>query len=267
MKLKTLRDLSLLVGIFGVIWLFFILFPPGCNTRLQITAEEEKKFGDLLAHEVVLRQFNNVRQEEPLLDSVVSLVTTRLMESGEASLFDYHFYILDDSTPNAFAIPGGHVFIFRGLFRYCGSAEELAGVLSHEIGHCEHRHSMRKLIKDVGLNIVLSSVTGDNSTQLSEFGHMVLSSRFSRAYEKDADDFAVRLLEKSGINPSSLALFFERLNEEGLDYSEDMEWMASHPHNNRRIKAIRGYQPPESFKERRLDVDWERVQEAAQTKY
>src|SRR5690606_9225318 len=145
---------------------------------------------------------------------------------------DYKFYILQDSTVNAFAIPGGHIFLHRGLFLFCNSAEELAGVISHEIGHCEHRHSMRKLLKEVGLSVVISTLSGGNSGQLTEYGQMVVSSKFSRDYEKDADKYAVRLMENSSINPVVLSDFFERLNKAGLDYPQSMEWMASHPHNN-----------------------------------
>ena len=113
--------------------------------------------------------------------------------------------------------------------------------MAHEIGHVEKRHTASKLIKEFGLKILFSIVTGGDTILLGELWESTVSGAFDRSNEKEADQYAMELLERAKIAPTAIASFFRKLNREELDYNENMEFLMTHPHNNSRIKASLSY--------------------------
>ena len=97
---------------------------------------------------------------------------------------------------------------------------------------------------------------------LDELWETVLSSNFDRSQEKEADQFALKLLEEAQISPTAIASFFRKLNRENLDYNEKMELLMTHPHNNSRIKSSLEYKTQEGFKPQLINIDWNLVKKA-----
>tara|TARA_B110000046_G_scaffold125408_1_gene131912 strand:+ start:4125 stop:4952 length:828 start_codon:yes stop_codon:yes gene_type:complete len=275
MNLKIVTDLVKTIGFFGgillVLYFGMQLLPKETKTKWfystqesqLISYEQELKLGDLIAEYVIETTNQNVLKNE-LIDSVVWAVSAHLQKQIEFSEYDYKIQVLDNPEINAFTIPGGRIYVFKGLLKFCDSAEHLAAVLAHEMGHIEKRHTVSKLVKEFGLKIIFSMAMGGDSVLFSELGQTLLSSKFDRSQEKEADQFALELLENTQISPTSIASFFRKLNRENLEYNENMELLMTHPHNNSRIKASLEYKTQDDFNAEPLSIDWDRVKAVLQ---
>lgn len=132
----------------------------------------------------------------------------RPLESAAPSGFDLNVRVVDTEAVNAFAAPGGSIVIFRGLIDAAGSADEVSGVLAHEIAHVIHRHPTEATIRVLGSWIFFRALFGDS---VGAAGSLLIAFAHSRKNEAEADRTAVMLLQESGIDPQGLADFFERL--------------------------------------------------------
>lgn len=140
---------------------------------------------------------------------------------------------------NAVALPGGQVLIFDGLLQDAKSADEVAGVLAHEVGHVRKRHVMTALLRQFGLSILASGFNSgfaENAFGLASLG-------YSREAEREADEYARARMKTADISPLGSAGFFERMARQSGDKAEDrpavVGWMASHPSSGERAKAYR----------------------------
>ena len=273
MKKKIVLDGLKSLGIFGGIFLLFYLglnllseekktkwFYSDKKTSL-ISFEQEIALGELVAAHIISAQY-----KEPLtsktIDSMMWAVSKRLQQQIPATAYDYTIVVLDDPQVNAFTIPGGNIYVFKGLISFCDSPEQLAAVLAHEMGHVEKRHTVDRLVREFGLSILFSIMTGGDSVLLSDVYQTLISTGFSRSQEKEADQFALELLEDANISPKSIASFFRKLNRENLAYNEKIELIMTHPHNKARIKASLAYEVDVDFKEIPLDLNWEKIKRA-----
>ena len=273
MKKKIVLDGLKSLGIFGGIFLLFYLglnllseekktkwFYSDKETSL-ISFEQEIALGELVAAHIISAQY-----KEPLtsktIDSMMWAVSKRLQQQIPATAYDYTIVVLDDPQVNAFTIPGGNIYVFKGLISFCDSPEQLAAVLAHEMGHVEKRHTVDRLVREFGLSILFSIMTGGDSVLLSDVYQTLIYTGFSRSQEKEADQFALELLEDANISPKSIASFFRKLNRENLAYNEKIELIMTHPHNNARIKASLAYEVDVDFKEIPLDLNWEKIKRA-----
>lgn len=260
---KTLRDLLILAIVFGGIWAGIAYLPIVWKAPdLTISKEQEQKLGDILAEKSILAEWENINNQYPMADSAIRIITRRLLNQIDTPGYNYRFYLLRDSTINAFTIAGGHIFIFEGLLKFCETPEELAAVLAHEIGHAEKRHIAKKLTKELGLTLITTILGGGNDNMAKEAGKILLSKGFDRKYEEEADQYSINMLEKAGISPYKLASFFRRLDENGLSYNKNLEFMMTHPHHDTRVKDILSHQTPAKFKEIPFKLDWEGVKKS-----
>src|SRR5690606_16362584 len=107
-----------------------------------------------------------------------------------------------NSQINAFALPGNHIVFYTGLLEYAENAEEVAGVMAHEIGHLEKNHVMKKLVKEIGLEMLFAMIGGDAGFEiLKQTGKTLSSSAFDRANETEADNYAVETLALADVDP------------------------------------------------------------------
>jgi Zn-dependent protease with chaperone function len=147
--------------------------------------------------------------------------------------------IVDVPIINAFALPGGRIYLFRPVIERASSADEVAAVLAHEIGHVVNRDSMRAVMHDGALSVLASLIIGDVSggTFIAIFGRMMLGSAFSREQEREADRVSVQLMREAGADARALNLFFGRLlQQEGKEGQSDL--FRSHPLTEERIERV-----------------------------
>ncbi len=263
MRASIFRDLLILLVIFGVIWAAFTYFPIFPDEKvLEIPVDKEEKLGELIMEELMA---DMEETNTPALDSAIYVISETLLENIGLTDYEYDIKVVNNEDVNAITLPGGNILIFSGLIEFVESAEELSAVVAHEIGHVELRHVVKKLIKELGLTILLSVFTGNDPVLIHEIGKIASSTVFDRRQEKKADEYALELLTKSGINPRIMASFFRRLSKEYGDIHESLEFLSTHPNNNSRIKNALQYKLPEDFEEKKLPVDWERVKASLNT--
>jgi predicted Zn-dependent protease len=152
--------------------------------------------------------------------------------AGEELSYDLQIAVLDHEMVNAFAAPGGHVVIMRGLLDRSDGPDAVAAVLAHEIGHVEARDATRHALRAAGsaglLSMVMGDVTGGAAAVF--LGERVLQASYTREAEAQADLFALRLLNGAGISSMGMADFFEGLAEEEGGIGDALPgYLASHP--------------------------------------
>ncbi len=143
-----------------------------------------------------------------------------LVRHSKRSNIQYYIKVVDTDEVNAFALPGGFLYVNRGLISIADTESELAGVISHEIGHVVGRHGAKALTRQLGLEIVLGMISGRNPTgvqrvasQLAGIGGILSMLHYSREAEREADALAVENLREAGFDPYGVAAFFEKLLE------------------------------------------------------
>jgi predicted Zn-dependent protease len=141
---------------------------------------------------------------------------------------------------NAFATPGGYIFVYVDLIKYLDSADQLAGVLGHEIAHSDRRHSARNLERVYGVAILLDIVLGKGSSQLAQITKQLALGlaglSFSRDMEREADEYSVIYLNSTSYRCNGAAGFFEKLQAEGK--CGGLTWTSTHPDPCERVQNI-----------------------------
>ncbi|GAA3941605.1 M48 family metalloprotease [Hymenobacter algoricola] len=144
--------------------------------------------------------------------------------------------IKDDATLNAFASPGGHIYVFSGLIKYLDHEDQLAGVLAHEIAHADRRHTSRQLQQQYGIGVLLSLLLGENPNQLAQIAAGLGQLKFSRDFEKEADTYSVIYLSGTDYACDGAAGFFIKTQAAGG--GNPPEFLSTHPNPDNRVEAI-----------------------------
>ena len=186
----------------------------------------EQRMGDAM-----IGDMGNRLCHTPEGDAALEAMVDRVNDDGDP----IRFGVANSEMVNAVALPGGRVLLFDGLVQEAESAEELTGILAHEIGHVRERHVMTALLRQFGLAILTTGV--DTSVGSSLLG--VASMSYSRAAEREADEWARAAMAKGDVSPLGAARFFERLLEEGADTPRALTWLGSHPAQGERAEAFR----------------------------
>ena len=208
----------------------------GCGS---ISTQQEQQLGADYAAQI--------NQQLPIVDdrqvnSYINDLGRRIAAAGDRHL-PYRFYIVNAEQVNAFAVPGGYIYVNRGLIEHADNMMELAGVLAHEIGHVEERHSVEQMERLQGANLGLNlayvllgrAPTGVEEAAIGLGGNLVFA-KYSRGAEDEADAQAIPLLMSAGINPRGLLTFFHELLEQQSRSPSALEaWFSTHPTTTERI--------------------------------
>lgn len=144
--------------------------------------------------------------------------------------------INDKKTLNAFCTPGGYIYVYTGLIKYLDSEDQLAGVMGHEIGHAAARHSTRQMTKTMPAAVLADAILGKQEA-VKQVAVGLLSLKFSRAHETEADDLSVTYLCATGLNAAGCAGFFKKIEKQGGSGGTP-EWLSTHPSSKSRVKDI-----------------------------
>jgi predicted Zn-dependent protease len=218
------------------------------NQRISLTVEEEIALG-LQSAPQMAEEFGGLDPDENA-SALVESVGNRLVEASEAGETDYEFdfhLLADDQTVNAFALPGGQIFITRALFDLLETEGELAGVLGHEIGHVVGRHSSEQIAKSqliqglagaasVGLYDPENPQSATASQMAMVVGQMV-NMKYGRDDELQSDTLGVRFLADAGYDPRALIQVMEVLAS-ASGGSRQPEFMSTHPDPGNRVEQI-----------------------------
>jgi predicted Zn-dependent protease len=229
-----------------VIGLSFTVSCAAVNQLNLLTPKDEVEIGRQASKEI--------EKEMPMLKdaTVVAYIDSlgqAMVKASELTMFEYHFNVVDTDDVNAFALPGGYLYVNRGLIETADTEAELAGVIGHEIGHVVGHHGARQISKQYGLAVAVEVITGggensslarDIASQFASFGAGLTLLKYGRLAEQESDAYAVQFTSKAGIHPEGAAQFFEKLLALHENQPEGMEvWFTTHPPTQERIDFVR----------------------------
>jgi predicted Zn-dependent protease len=226
----------------------------------RIPVEWEQKLGESAYRDFLAQQ--HVLKEGPAVAAVEEM-THRLTDQIPDNPYKFEVTVVKSDVINAFALPGGYVVVFTGLMKKAESGEEVAGVLSHEVNHVLQRHGLDRIVKTLGLVAVVTILVGDQQGMaglMKQVGLELVTLKFGRAQETEADLTGLQLLQRAKIDPAGMIRFFVRLSEKEQGR---MEWLSTHPMSTaraERLKAELASLPktiPEPF-----TFEWKKIQES-----
>jgi predicted Zn-dependent protease len=211
--------------------------PGGKKSVILIPTETEVEIGKEVVKEVEAteRVLNNVQ-----VQNYVSDVGRKVANVCDRRDVRYHFKVLDSEEINAFACPGGFIYIYKGLMKKMDNEAQLAAVLAHEVGHVVARHSIKRLQAVYGYAIVMEVALGEKMSatarQLVDAAAGLILLGYGRDNEYEADDYGVLYAKKAGYNPNGMVQLFEVFKQmEGNPPSTFEKLFMSHPPASDRI--------------------------------
>lgn len=179
---------------------------------------------------------------DPALGAYVTRIGMRLASISRRPTLPWTFRVLNTDEVNAISLPGGFIYVTRGMINFAQTPDELAFILGHEIGHVELRHHVALIQRDFFFSILLSLVLGRDpgTAQIGNFVHALLSRGFSRQAEFEADTAGVALTHKAGFNAAAGLAILERLRAAaGRDPTQVEVFFSTHPAPAERIIRMR----------------------------
>jgi predicted Zn-dependent protease len=211
------------------------------------------------AHPHILAEFGEY--QNPRVQAYVRELGQRLAKSSHRADLQWHFTVLDSPVVNAFAVPGGYIYVTRGLMAYMNSEADLAGVIGHEIGHVTARHSAQRATRQqtAGLGVLAATIlgavlegrgiggAGDLASQLSQNVAAGYIAHYSREQELEADRLGSEYLARASLDPRNMIDVIRVLHDqerfeadlaraEGRAPRTGADWLSSHPSNEQRLR-------------------------------
>ncbi len=211
-----------------------------------MTNQEERELG-----EKVLQEVKKVwpMVPEPGVADYVTRIGKRILSTMEPQPFRYEFYVLNTSELNAFAVPGGKVFVNSGLILAVDNEDELAGVMAHEIGHVVARHIARQSEQGMKLGLAVlgallagiflgpQAAAAIGVTSQAAAGTMML--KYSRENEEEADHLGLKFMEKAGYDRQAMISMLKKLRRfSGPAYSDPPPYLLTHPALEQRMENL-----------------------------
>ena len=239
-----------------------VVNPVSGRTERTVMDEQQEVAEGRKAHEQVLAEYGAVRDAR--LQAYVNDVGQRLAAQSHRANLKWTFTVLDSPEINAFALPGGYVYITRGIMAYLDSEAELAGVIGHEIGHVTARHGAQRATRQqrAGLGVLAATVLGavleqrgmggaaEAASQASQVAAAGYVANYSREQELQADELGAEYLSRNRYNPQNMVDVIGVLKSQeqfaadnarraGQPAPQAASWLASHPSNDQRLASIR----------------------------
>jgi predicted Zn-dependent protease len=241
MQRKTFKTL--------IIVLIFVV--AACSAGINIFSDQDEvNFGLQMDQEIRKNPkeypiYNGNPAVKDYIDRKIFREVLASPEIAKKNVYKYQLEIIqNDTTLNAFATPGGYVYVYTGLLKYLDSEAALAGVIGHEIGHAERRHATQKMTSIYGFQILASLALGQNPSQIAEIaanlftGLAILAN--SRANEDESDEYSIKYLSSTRFYPGSVKFFFEKMRDDGKTVSRSGgvgTFLSTHPDPIARITS------------------------------
>jgi len=226
--------------------LFVALFHTACDRPANVfTVSQDKELGAQLEAEIAEDPTAYPVLDEtqyPTAYAYLLAMRDEILESPEVKFkddFEWKMKIIhDDDVLNAFAAPGGYIYVYTGLMKYLDKVDHLAGVLAHEIAHADQRHSTASMTEQYGIETLVAIVSNNaTAAQLSEVIGGLTQLGFSRAHETDADEHSVDYLQSTKYACNGAGGFFSKLIAQGQT-SDTPAFLSTHPDPGNRVTKI-----------------------------
>ncbi len=241
----TFSILTLIVAALAGVWL--AKDPMVKAVAGQVPAEWEKKLGDTAFAQVTL---TSKLVSDDAVKKQLEQLAAPLLAAIPQDRYKFKLHIIEDASFNAFALPGGNVALHTGLLLAADTPEEVLGVLAHELSHVTKQHGMRGIVQGLGLYGIVSLFFGDVSglaAILVNNAPFLLSQKFSRDHEREADEQGFRYLEAAKLNPRGMITFFEKMRREeeklrekipGGEVLDALSFLSTHPATTERTERL-----------------------------
>ncbi len=208
----------------------------GCSVSTQQEVEMGTQYAQQINAQLPIVQ-------DPEINRYVNVLGNQIAQRADDRGLQYRFFVVNAREINAFAVPGGYIYVNRGLIERTNTISQFAGVLGHEIGHVVRRHSVQQMQKAQGANFgvvlacVLTSIcNSDVGATAIQVGGTALFAKFSRDDEFEADQEAIRNVIRAGIHPRGIPEMFQILiNERNRNNAAVESWFATHPTEEDRV--------------------------------
>jgi len=215
-----------------------------------ISTKQEISIGQGVAKQIEA-QYKLV--DDPVLQERINKIGMNIVGVCDRQGLPYSFKVLDVDEVNAMAAPGGFVYVYKGLIDLMTTDDELAGIISHEVGHVVKRHSMGQLEKSLGMTILMAAVLGGDSFELQSIAVSAISAGYSRSDEREADKLGYELSVKAGYNQYGMLMGLTKLYELNPSYKNDL--FSDHPEAIQRIKLAKKYLANHSIRPTVVEVE------------
>lgn len=248
---RMLKELKIPGIVCCVLSIGYCLMLSGCTTEYNLVTKEEEiyfystdkevQMGSNIARQVA-EQYKPV--DDPLIQKRVEDIGKKIAAVCDRKDIDYHFFVLNEDEVNAVSLPGGYVYIFKGLIDKVDSDDELAGVIGHEVGHIVARHSIKKLQGQMGyslLRVMIAQASKNNDVgNAADLAFADIMSGYSREDELLADELGTRYAKLAGYDPQGMIEFLSKLHEiNRRKPAQPFVYFKSHPYVPDRIRVVR----------------------------
>lgn len=202
-----------------------------------VSVEDEKKIG-VQMNEQIASEMTIVTDAAP--NQRVNKIGQELLAALPEKKFETKFYVVKDDTPNAFAVPGGSIYIHTGLLDFTDD-DELAGVMAHELAHVQERHPSKNLTRIYGAEFISGLLVKDDANQMKKLALDIAKggvlAKFSRDDESEADELGYEIIEKTGYSEDGLVKFLSKLEAAGGS-KPFLVFLSTHPSTSDRIEKL-----------------------------
>ncbi len=212
-----------------------------------ITDRQEEELGLQVKKE--LEQKEKIKYvEDPAVVDYVRGVSTKLLQvaNRDRKGVKWKIHVIDDpKTVNAFATPGGYLYVYTGLLLAADNEAELAGVMAHEAGHVVARHSARALVQAYGLEAIAKAALGEDPGTVGQIATALVGGgvqlAHSRGQETEADEYGAKYTTAVGYDPRGLVSFFQKLKAQEGQVPGFLKWLSTHPTSAERVDYLNQY--------------------------
>ena len=223
-----------------------LLLPPSAQAGLFAAAspDDQKKVGDQAAAQV-LQQYHEVFDARAKHFNTIGQRLVHALPASDQRTWDYKFHVLDSPTVNAFALPGGNMFMFTGLYKILPTDDALAGVTGHEMTHVRLQHwakaNAKQQERQAGLGVLLGLFHAGQAAQtVAGLADSAIGNKFSRSEEDQADQGGLQNMVAAGYNPQGMVELFQALEKiSGNGGGIGGDFLSDHPLTSDRIKHTR----------------------------
>lgn len=226
----------------GIVFVVAIVGFSGCATfgGSLLSTHDEILLGVTLAKEV---ESSELLLDDEGIREYVDFVGRRLVRVADRTHIPYTFKVLDDDTiVDAFALPGGYMYVFTGLLLKCENEAELAGVMAHELGHVIARHHGKVLSRDYGFDLLTGQLLGSDKAATGTMRREVLESAmaldFDDRFEREADDIGLALMIEAGYQPEAKITFLLKIYDERAPKDHPHTFSTTHAPRAERIDRL-----------------------------
>lgn len=225
---------------------FVVLSSCGGDGPVLLSIENDKELGAQVSEQIANDSTFTILSEDdyPEAYAYLNAMKEDILNSSEIQYkneFVWQLHIIDDDVLNAFATPGGYIYVYTGLIKYLDNADDLAGVMGHELAHADRRHSMKQLQRNYGVSLILSILLGQDPTVLQQITAQIAGTltglSFSRTAESEADEYSVKYLAETDYACNGAAAFFAKLIKQEQTGSTP-EFLSTHPSPDNRVEDI-----------------------------